>query len=238
MPTLGKILIVEDEEAIVHVLVSILSANGYTALVAKNGSEALLMASSHIPDAILLDLGLPGDLDGVDVLKKLRQWYGKPVLIVSARDQETEKVEALDLGADDYITKPFGSSELIARIRAALRNSVKKMSGDDLPATSYSVGDFTIDFDKHTVTVDGESVHLTQIEFKIVELLARQLGKVLTYGYIQSHIWGPFFTEDNKILRVNMAHIRRKIEKNPAEPQYILTEMGLGYRMAENPDQD
>lgn len=237
MSSLGKILIVEDEDAIVHVLDSILAANGYTVLVAKNGAEALFLASSHMPDAILLDLGLPGEKDGIDVLKELREWYGKPILIVSARDQEPEKVEALDLGADDYITKPFGSSELIARIRAALRNSVKKLSGSDLLASSYSVGGFTIDFDKHIVTIDGENVHLTQNEFRIVELLARQPGKVLTYGYIQNNIWGPFAPDDNKILRVNMAHIRRKIEKNPAVPRYILTEMGLGYRMAENPEE-
>lgn len=232
MQAKGKILIIEDEEKIVHVLTSILLANDYTPIVAKTGEQALMLASSHVPDLVLLDLGLPG-MDGVEVLKKLREWYVEPVLILSARDKEQEKVEALDLGADDYITKPFGTSELLARIRAAIRNSSKHRSVEDSQASSYSVGGFFIDFDKHLVSIDGVRIHLTQIEYKIVEFLSRQPGSVLTYDVILRHVWGPHLPEDNKILRVNMANIRRKLEVNPALPKYILTEMGIGYRMAE-----
>lgn len=235
MSTRSKILIVEDEESIVHVITSILCANDYSPIVAKTGEQALMLASSHLPDVILLDLGLPG-IDGIEVLKKLREWYDNPVLVVSARDRETEKVEALDLGADDYITKPFGTSELLARIRAAIRNSGKRLSGEEMLTVSYSVGRFLIDFNKHMVSIDGVHVHLTQIEYKIVEFLARQPGSVLTYDMIMQHVWGPYIPHDNKILRVNMANIRRKLEINPAVPKYILTEMGIGYRMADEED--
>jgi two-component system KDP operon response regulator KdpE len=231
--TREKVLIVEDEENIVHVLTSILCANNYSPIVAKTGEQALILASSHLPDVILLDLGLPG-ISGIDVLKKLREWYDKPVLVVSARDREKEKVEALDLGADDYITKPFGTSELLARIRAAVRNSAKRLNGEGVSAASYSAGGFFIDFNKHVVIIDGVHIHLTQIEYKIVEFLARQPGSVMTYDVIMQYVWGPYLPEDNKILRVNMANIRRKLEINPAVPKYILTEIGIGYRMAED----
>ena len=148
-------------------------------------------------------------------------------------EEENQKVEALDLGADDYITKPFGTSELLARIRTALRHQAKLESGDDMPRGSYSVRDLTVDFERRKVTLRGEEVHLTQIEYKIVELIARRPGRVLTYDYIISRIWGPYAVDNNRILRVNMAHIRRKLEDNPAEPYYIRTEIGVGYRMAE-----
>ena len=156
-----------------------------------------------------------------------------PVLVVSAREEEGQKVEALDLGADDYITKPFGTSELLARIRTALRHQAKLDSGDDMPRGSYTVRDLTVDFERRQVTIAGELIHLTQIEYKIVALIARRPGRVLTYDYIISRIWGPYATNNNRILRVNMAHIRRKLEPNPAEPYYIRTEIGVGYRMAE-----
>ena len=228
-----KVLIVEDEEAIIHVLSTILTTNGYGVIVAKSGEQALMLSSSHCPDIILLDLGLP-DMDGVEVLKKIREYCHCPILIVSARDLESEKVQALDIGADDYITKPFGTSELLARIRTALRHSANQYANGNEIENSYAVGDFKIDFKKHCVIVKGKDVHLTQIEFKIVELIARQPGRVLTYDYIMEHIWGPYTTSDNKILRVNMANIRRKIEENPGEPKYIFTEVGIGYRMADN----
>ena len=205
------ILIVEDEQPIAHVLTTILSANGYHTLQASTGTLARSIINSHCPRLILLDLGLP-DMDGLELLRWLREWSGVPVLIVSAREEENQKVEALDLGADDYITKPFGTSELLARIR---------------------VRDLTVDFERRKVTLRGEEVHLTQIEYKIVELIARRPGRVLTYDYIISRIWGPYAVDNNRILRVNMAHIRRKLEDNPAEPYYIRTEIGVGYRMAE-----
>ncbi len=229
------VLIVEDDNAISHILTTILKANGYEALQASLGKTALSMIASHCPDVILLDLGLP-DMDGREILKQIRQWSGVPVLVVSARGYEKEKVEALDLGADDYITKPFGTSELLARIRTALRHNAKRISGEELPSGQYTCGGLTIDFDKRMAIVDHTDVHLTQIEFKIVSLIARNAGRVLTYDSIISQIWGPFAARDNQILRVNMANIRRKIEKNPAEPQYILTEVGVGYRMAEDTD--
>lgn len=227
-----KILVVEDETTIFRVLETILTANDYQVIHAVNGQQALAMASSHCPDLILLDLGLPG-MDGTEVIRRLREWSGTPILVVSARDQEEEKVRAFDLGADDYITKPFGTSELLARIRAARRHASQLASERALVCPSYHYEDFSIDFERRAVTVADEEIHLTQNEYKIVERLARQPGRVLTYATLLHDIWGPYKGSDNQILRVNMANIRRKLEKNPADPRYILTENGIGYRMAE-----
>mgnify|MGYP003235026752 FL=1 len=193
----------------------------------------LSMIPSHCPDLILLDLGLP-DMDGIEILKKIREWSAVPVIVVSARGEESDKVEALDLGADDYISKPFGTSELLARIRTALRHSSKN-NGGAVNNDVFSTKGLTIDFDKRKITVDGKDVHLTQIEFKIVSLLAKSAGRVLTYDYIITELWGPYAVKDNQILRVNMANIRRKLEKNPASPEYIFTEVGIGYRMVDTP---
>lgn len=228
----GNVLIIEDEEAIINVLSSILIANGYIPVVAKNGGQALTMLRSFQPDVILLDLGLP-DMDGIDILKKVKEAHPCPVLVVSARDKEWEKVEALDLGADDYITKPFGTSELLARIRVALRN---KNDGEDRTQSNkglYCCGKLRIDLEKHVVMLDNERIHLTKNELRIMELLSRNPGKVLTYDYLIKHIWGSDMPENNRILRVNMANIRRKLEENPAEPKYIITEIGVGYRLAD-----
>lgn len=178
---------------------------------------------------VLLDLGLP-DVDGVKLLKELRAWTKVPVIVVSARSTEKDKILALDNGADDYITKPFSAPELLARMRAVLRRNTSSATPDDI----YSVGEFKIDFSKRSVTIGGEPIRLTQVEYRIVELIARQPGKVLTYSYIISHVWGPYAdAENNRILRVNMSNIRRKIERDSMSPQYILTEIGVGYRMAE-----
>lgn len=226
-----KVLIVEDEQAICNFLYTSLKVNGYYPLIAKSGKEALSMLSSHCPDLVLLDLGLP-DIDGNQVLEELRKWFRTPVIIVSARGHEQEKVHALDLGADDYITKPFGIPELLARVRTALRHSIKS----SLPSGQndiFHIKDLTIDFTKRIVTIGENEIHLTQIEFKIVSLLAKSAGRVLTYDHIITEIWGPYAIKDNQILRVNMANIRRKLEQNPAEPQYIHTEVGIGYRMTE-----
>ena len=225
----AKILVVEDEAAIAHILSSILTADGYSVTIAENGEQALIAAASHQPDAVLLDLGLPG-MDGLEVLSRLRASYEGPVLIVSAREREAEKVEALDLGANDYITKPFGAAELLARICASLRMA-RRTAGE--AAVRYRHGALAIDFALREVTRAGASVHLTQIEYKIIALLAQNHGRVLTYDYIMQQVWGPYLPEDNTILRVNMANIRRKLEENPAAPQHILTEVGVGYRMAE-----
>lgn len=228
----AKVLIAQDGEGTGRSLSRLLTSNGYLAITAKSGEQTLKATAADRPDIVLLDLELP-DIDGIEILRRLRQLTQIPVVIVSARDMETDKVHALDLGADDYVTRPFGSLELLARIRTALRHSGRAVPPDKRPGGGYTVGSFAIDFKKHRVTVDGKDVHLTQIEFKIVELIARNPGQVLAYGAIMEHIWGPYVPSDNRILRVNMTNIRRKIEKNPAQPQYILTETGIGYRMAE-----
>ena len=181
---------------------------------------------------MILDLGLP-DMDGVEIIRKIRNWSTLPILVVSARDHEHDKVQAFDLGADDYITKPFGTSELLARIRTALRHAHTAVQSSLSESEQFQAGDLHIDFNKHKVLVRGEDVHLTQNEYRIVALLARYSGRVITYDAIMQDIWGPNMKSDNKILRVNMANIRRKIEKNPAEPEFIFTEAGVGYRLLE-----
>ena len=228
-----KILVVEDEQSIARFISAILNANGYETLMAQTGSEALSIISSTCPDLVILDLGLP-DMDGTEILRDLRSWSSLPVVVVSARSHEKDKVEALDMGADDYLTKPFGTDELLARVRAAIRHT-RTASGNDEVARqgTYTVGDMVIDYNKHQVLINGENAKLTLSEFRIVALLGKFAGKVLTYDYIIRELWGPRAGNDNQILRVNMANIRRKIQKNPAEPQYIFTEVGVGYRMAE-----
>lgn len=225
-----KILIVEDEKSISGFIKTVLTGNGYEVILAHSGTEAFSMVSSHCPDLVVLDLGLP-DIDGMDIIEAIRQWTQLPIIVVSARTLEKDKVEALDKGADDYITKPFSAAELLARIRVAIRHT--RASGIMSGSQKFVSGDLTVDYDKHMVTVKGENCHLTQNEFKIVALLSRCAGKVLTYDFIMKELWGPQSHGSNQILRVNMANIRRKIEKNPADPGYIFTEVGVGYRMVE-----
>lgn len=227
------VLIAEDENNIASFMATILTANGYQVIRAKDGAETMMMVTSHCPDLMILDLGLP-DMDGGQIIQSVRGWSQIPILVVSARTHERDKVEALDLGADDYITKPFGTAELLARVRTALRRMHTNSGAQDALQTGrFICGGLTVDFDRRRVFVDGNDVHLTQNEYKIVALLAAYAGRVLTYDLLIHSIWGPNAGEDNQILRVNMANIRRKIEKNPAEPHYIFTEMGVGYRMAE-----
>lgn len=196
------ILVVEDDGYIADVLKSLLEANDYRVLSATSGKGALQLAASHVPDVVLLDLGLP-DIDGTHVLTSLREWYEGPVIIVSARNQEKEKVQALDMGADDYINKPFSASELLARIRVALRQADKIAASSASPEMSYTVGDLTVDFQNSRVYIAREEVHLTRLEYRIVELLARTPGKVLTHDYIISSVWGPYAPSNNNlILRV------------------------------------
>lgn len=224
-----NILIVEDEKNISSFMVTTLKNNNYRVISCDTGNEALSIATSHCPDLILLDLGLP-DIDGINVLKSIREWSLVPIIVISARTSEKEKVEALDLGADDYITKPFGTSELLARIRTAIRHNNKRGT---INSTIFKAKDLLIDFDRRLVSVAEQTIHLTQIEFKLITLLSQNAGKVLTYDYMITTIWGPYADKNNQILRVNMANIRRKIEKNPAIPEYIFTEVGIGYRMIE-----
>lgn len=228
-----SILIVEDEKNICDFISTSLSSNDYKIMEAHTGKEAMLIITSRCPDLILLDLGLP-DIDGLEIIKQVRTWASIPIIVLSARTQEQEKVKALDLGADDYLTKPIGTSELLARIRAALRHSNRLNTDSPLYKRPFKAKDLVIDFEKYLVNLGGKEIHLTQIEFKIIALLAQNSGRVMTYDTIIENIWGPYADDDNSILRVNMAHIRRKLEANPAEPQYVFTEIGIGYRMIED----
>lgn len=226
----NTVMVIEDEGYILRVLETLLSASGYKVISARSGQEANAMMTSHMPDVVLLDLGLP-DMDGIEVLKALRKWTDVPVIVVSARTTDRDKVVALDHGADDYISKPFSAPELLARMRAVMR---RRSASAGTREDAYRIGEFEIDFAKRSVSVSGEPVRLTQVEYRIVELVARQPGKVLIYGYIIEHVWGPYADADNnRILRVNMSNIRRKIEMDSLSPKYILTEMGVGYRMAD-----
>jgi len=226
MPDGARILIVEDDRSIRNLLRIALEGNGYRCDTAETGESGVGLSASNNPDIVLLDLGLP-DIDGSKVIEKIRSFSSVPIIIVSARDQEREKVAALDQGADDYITKPFNTQELLARIRVALRHATHR----EFKETAYRVGSLAIDFERHLVTVDSQEVHLTKIEFKLLELLAEHSGKVLTHQFLQKKAWGYDTTDDYKSLRVFMANIRRKIEPDAANPIYIITETGIGYRL-------
>lgn len=223
-----NILLIEDDKSICNFIITSLESSDYKVTPAYTGMEGISLSTSLCPNVILLDLGLP-DMDGLDVLHRIRSWSSTPVIVISARTKEQDKVTALDSGADDYITKPFGTSELMARIRTSLRHS-----RPNVQTHIYQAGGLTIDFDKRQILLDGKEVHLTQIEFQLLSLLAENSGKVLTYSTIMNAIWGPYIDNNNQILRVNMANIRRKIEENPAQPKYVFTEIGIGYRMIEN----
>ncbi len=226
-----KILIVEDERNICSFLTTVLTANNYDVIVSHTGADAYAMITSHCPDLVLLDLGLP-DIDGLSIVSAVREWTQLPIVVISSRAQERDKVDALDRGADDYITKPFGTSELLARIRTAIRHTYTCALNEGVAQNGiFKIGELTIDYDKHRVLIREEDAHLTQNEYKIMALLGKYAGKVLTYDYILKELWGPLAKRNNQILRVNMANIRRKIEENPAEPKYVFTEVGIGYRM-------
>ncbi|MBE6992470.1 MAG: response regulator transcription factor [Ruminococcaceae bacterium] len=231
-----KVLVIEDDAGISKFLKATLNANGYDSIIADNGASAISLISSNRPDVILLDLGLP-DMDGNTIIEQVRKWTKTPIIVISARSTEVDKATALDLGADDYIIKPFGTIELMARIRTALRHTRTTLDNDEIALTgSYTVGDLTVDFKKRKVFRNGEDVKLTSNEFRIVSMLSTHPGQVMTYKHMLTELWGPSATSDNKILRVHMANIRRKIEPNPNEPMYIFTEVGVGYRMAEPED--
>lgn len=228
------ILVVEDEATISNFICRALASAGYRTLTARTGSEALTLFFSHRPELVLLDLGLP-DMDGLEVLEQLRSDPGQeiPVIILTARDRESEKVRALDLGADDYVVKPFGVAEVLARIRANLRHARRVNGARGERRQRYEIGDLVLDAERHQVFAAGQEVHLTQNEFKILELLCLHAGKVLTYDFIMRRVWGPYNSGGNQILRVNMANIRRKLGENPSEPKYVHTELGVGYRLLE-----
>lgn len=228
-----SVLVIEDEKSICDFIAKTLNASDYKAVTAGSGKEGLAILTSALPDLVLLDLGLP-DMDGIDIIKQTREWSSLPIIVISARVQEREKVAAFDAGADDYITKPFGTDELLARIRTAIRHSNKIVDDKVNSTRPYSARGLVVDFGKRLVTVEGKEIHLTRVEYKIVSMLAQNSGKVITYSSLIEQVWGPYADDNNRILRVNMANIRRKIEKNPGEPEYIFTELGVGYRMVED----
>ena len=225
-----KVLIIEDEKNIRKFVATLFDANNYQALTAKDVEEGLLMFTSHLPDIIILDLGLP-DADGTDFLKTIRKDFLTPVIVLSSRTNEKDKVEALDLGANDYVTKPFSSAELLARVRSILRSSRHSSQEGKLPGGKFTSGGITINYDARKFFFNGEEIKLTQTEFNIMALLSEHFGKVLTYQTIIKEIWGYSDSGSTKKLQVNMANIRRKLSLKPGENQYISNELGVGYRM-------
>ena len=224
-----RVLVVDDEPQIQRFLSVALSAAGYETLVAATGAEAMRAAATGAPDLILLDLGLP-DRDGKDVLKDIRQFSNVPVIVLSARDREAEKIEALDLGADDYVQKPFGIGELAARLRTALR----RRTTDAQPPRIVEIDGVAMDFEKRLVARDGAAVKLTPKEYDLLAILFRNAGRVLTHRQILSAVWGPAHAEDTQYLRVFIGQLRAKIERDPTAPRVIKTEPGVGYRAAES----
>lgn len=225
-----KILVVEDEANIRSFVQTVLETGGYQVLTASTCQQGIMMFSSHIPDMVILDLGLP-DRDGLELIRVVRDTSSVPILVLSARTMESDKVAALDMGANDYVTKPFGTAELMARVRAALR--IRVLAGDlqDGPSGVFTLDDMTIDYNRRSVSVSGNEVKLTQTEFNILSLMSQHQGKVLTYSNIIRNIWGSQDDGSIKKLQVNMANIRKKLGTAPGENRYIVNELGVGYRM-------
>jgi len=221
------VLVVEDEIEIVRFLRAALTAAGYRPLIAATGQDALREAASHPPDLVILDLGLP-DLDGTEVTRRLREWSKVPIIVLSARGQEKDKIEALDAGADDYVTKPFAVGELLARVRVAQRHALSGTIGDE---AVIAIGDLRIDRARREVTLAGAAIHLTPIEFRLLMSLAQAPGRVITHGQLLREVWGPRSAWQNHHLRVHMGNLRHKLEPVPSRPRYLLTEPGVGYRL-------
>ncbi|GIK42606.1 MAG: DNA-binding response regulator [Chloroflexota bacterium] len=220
-----RVLVVDDERAIRRFLQVSLTANGHTVFEAANGQEALELVVAHRPDLIILDLGLP-DLDGIEVVRRLREWTQTPIIILSVREHETDKIAALDAGADDYLTKPFNVGELMARLRVALRHAVHP---NDTPI--FTTGELAVDLARRVVSLSGQEVQLTPTEYDLLKLLVTHAGKVLTHHQLLRQVWGMGYDDETHLLRVNISNLRRKIEADPARPAYILTEPGVGYRL-------
>lgn len=226
----AKILVIEDDKAVSNLIATTLETQGYQFHTAKTGASGIMDAVSYHPDVVILDLGLP-DMDGVDIIRKIRGWTNTPIIVVSARSEDQDKVEALDAGADDYLTKPFSVDELLARLRVGLRRvryDEEKVSDE---ASTYQNGELRIDYAAGCAYLSDQEVHLTPIEYRLLRLLAKNTGKVLTYNYILKEIWGNALSSDTPSLRVFMATLRKKIEPSSAEYKYIQTHIGVGYRM-------
>jgi two-component system KDP operon response regulator KdpE len=224
-----KILVVEDDRNILSMIQTVLDTNGYQVLTAQRCQQGILMLTSHMPDLVVLDLGLP-DMDGEEFIRVARCGSMIPIIVLSARSDEQDKVSALDLGANDYITKPFGTAELLARVRASLRINRMNLQAA-APSSVFVLDDLVIDYDRRQVAVDGRIIHMTQTEFNILALLSQHVGKVMTYSAVISAIWGAIDDGSVKKLQVNMANIRKKLGCKPGENKYIINELGVGYRM-------
>jgi two-component system KDP operon response regulator KdpE len=228
----ANLLLIEDDPQIQRFLATALEAHGYALFAAGTGSEGVQLAATRQPDILIVDLGLP-DMSGLDVIQRVREWFTRPIIVLSARDEETNKVAALDLGADDYLTKPFGIGELLARLRVAERHLAGRsgVAGD----AQIRLGDVTIDLAAHRVHRGDVDIHLTPIEYQLLTTLARHRGKVLTHRQLLREVWGAAHVESPQYLRIYMRTLRRKIEIDPARPKLLLTEVGVGYRLADEP---
>ena len=224
------VLVTEDDAPVRNLIVTTLKTHDYKYLTAKNGAEAVLMASSHNPDVLFLDLGLP-DMDGIDVIRQIRSWSNMPIIVISARSDDADKIEALDAGADDYLTKPFSVEELLARLRVTLRRLSLMNSEKSADRSVYTNGKLRIDYAAGMAWLEGEELKLTSMEYRLLCLLAKNTGKVLTHTYITQNIWGRNWENDIASLRVFMTTLRKKIEPSPDSPKYIQTHIGIGYRM-------
>jgi two-component system, OmpR family, KDP operon response regulator KdpE len=228
MATDTTILVIEDEAPIRRFLRASLESQGFKMLEAVTGEDGLQLATSSKPDVLLLDLGLP-DIDGLEIIRRIRGWSGMPIIILSARGKDADKIAGLDAGADDYLTKPFSVGELLARIRVAMRHTMPVGSTAEEPV--FQTGDLRMDFAKRTVWLRGEEVHLTPIEYNLLSVLVRFAGRVLTHQQLLKEVWGTRSTEQSHYLRIYMHQLRRKLEKSPAQPEYLMTEPGVGYRL-------
>ncbi|MBA4371283.1 MAG: DNA-binding response regulator [Thermodesulfovibrio sp.] len=231
----ATVLLIEDEPQMRRFLKITLQGHGYRLIEAQSGQEGLNEAATRNPDIVLLDLGLP-DIDGIEVTKRLREWSHVPVIVISAREQENDKIRALDAGADDYLTKPFGAGELMARIRVALRHLSRQQTGGDEPV--FVLANLKVDFSKRQVFIDEKEVHVTPIEYKLLATLIRHAGKVITHSQLMKEVWGPGYADQTHYLRIYMAQIRHKLEADPARPRFFINEPGIGYRLRMEPGQD
>lgn len=222
------VLVIEDEQPIRRFLKTTLSDHGYEFREASTGKDGISKIAAERPDIVILDLCLP-DMDGLEVTRQVRGWSNVPVIILSAKGDERDKVQALDAGADDYLTKPFGLSELLARLRVALRHSRRELTGNE--ASTFNFGNVLVDLEKRQVLVDGNEIRLTKIEFKMLLTLVKYAGKVVTQNQLLREVWGEGYADESNYLRVYMAHLRRKLEADPAHPKYLITEAGVGYRL-------
>jgi two-component system KDP operon response regulator KdpE len=228
----GMILVIEDEPQMQRFLRIVLQGQGYSFIEAQTGQEGLVQAATRSPDIILLDLGLP-DIDGLEVTRRLREWSDIPIIVLSAREQEQDKIKALDAGADDYLTKPFGAGELLARIRVAIRHKVMQQSTAGEPV--FILDNLRVDMSQRQVFLNEQEVHLTPIEYKLLTLLIQNAGKVVTHRLLLKEVWGPSYSKETQYLRVYMTQLRHKLELDPARPRFLINEPGIGYRLKIDP---